>query len=72
MGIRVQVHTHPYEAFHSPTDDAFPILHKAGFLSLVIPNFAQGPVGFRDAYLTQILPDGSWKEQPIAAHLVVS
>src|SRR5262249_9375404 len=25
MGIRVQVHTHPQEAFHSPTDDEFPI-----------------------------------------------
>ena len=35
-GIRVQVHTHPNHAFHSPTDDAFPIIHTPGFLSLVI------------------------------------
>src|SRR4051812_32975161 len=41
-GIRVQVHTHPEEAFHSATDDAYPIVHSTGFLSLVIPNFAQG------------------------------
>ena len=58
MGIRVQVHTHPQEAFHSPTDDEFPIIHKPGFLSLVIPNFGLGPVGFRDAYLTEIQIDG--------------
>src|SRR5688572_12704446 len=26
MGVRVQVHTHPREAFHSQTDDAFPLI----------------------------------------------
>src|SRR4051812_484103 len=51
MGVRIQVHTHPFEAFHSQTDDAYPLLWDVGFLSLVIPNFAMGPVGFRDAYL---------------------
>ena len=70
MGIRVQVHTHPQEAFHSPTDDEFPIIHKPGFLSLVIPNFGLGPVGFRDAYLTEIQIDGELATgaHPLAAH----
>jgi hypothetical protein len=71
MGVRVQVHTHPSEAFHSSSDDAYPIIHRPGFLSLVIPNFAMGPVGFNDAYLTEIQPDGSWKEVPVASRLVV-
>jgi hypothetical protein len=53
LGVRIQVHTHPGEAFHSPTDDAFPIIHTVGFLSLVIPNFALGPVGFEEAFLTE-------------------
>lgn len=70
-GIRVQVHTHPMEAFHSSTDDAYPIIHSVGFLSLVIPNFAQGPVGFDDAYLAQIQGDGTWREVPIASHLEI-
>jgi hypothetical protein len=35
VGIRVQVHTHPFEAFHSATDDGYPIVHSPGFLSLV-------------------------------------
>jgi len=61
-GVRVQVHTHPREAFHSQSDDAFPIIHVPGFLSLVIPNFALGPVGFRGAYLTEIQPDGRWQQ----------
>lgn len=71
MGIRVQVHTHPGESFHSPTDDEFPIIHSIGFLSLVIPNFGLGPIGFEDAYLTKIQPDGRWQEVEIASHLVL-
>jgi hypothetical protein len=72
MGIRVQVHTHPQEAFHSPTDDEFPIIHKPGFLSLVIPNFGLGPVGFQDAYLTEIQADGTWQQVSILSRLVVT
>jgi hypothetical protein len=72
LGIRVQVHTHPSEAFHSPTDDAYPIIHTIGFLSLVIPNFALGPKGFKDAFLTEIQPDGRWREVAIAERLVVT
>lgn len=72
MGIRVQVHTHPQEAFHSPTDDEFPIIHRPGFLSLVIPNCGSGPVGFRDAYLTEIQDDGGWREVPIPTRLVLT
>lgn len=60
-GIRVQIHTHPREAFHSATDDQYPVIHTAGFLSLVIPNFGLGPVGFSGAYLTEIMPDGRWR-----------
>jgi len=71
-GIRVQVHTHPHEAFHSAVDDEFPIIHKAGFLSLVIPNFATGPVGFKDAYLTEIQQDGRWRQVEIASRLVLT
>jgi hypothetical protein len=71
LGVRVQAHTHPGAAFHSATDDAFPIIHTPGFLSLVIPNFALGPVGFQDAYLTEIQADGNWRQVPIEGRLVV-
>jgi hypothetical protein len=62
QGIRVQVHTHPHEAFHSSIDDEYPILQCAGFLSLVIPDFAQGPIGFERAYLAEMRSDGRWRE----------
>jgi hypothetical protein len=72
LGVRVQVHTHPREAFHSPTDDAFPIVHTIGFLSLVIPNFAVGPIGFADAFLTEIQVGGGWREVPIMERLILT
>lgn len=70
-GIRVQIHTHPGEAFHSATDDAYPIIHSVGFLSLVIPDFALGPVDFSHAYLTEIQPDGRWQQVSIESRLTV-
>lgn len=71
-GIRVQIHTHPYGAFHSAIDDAYPIIPSTGFLSLVIPRFAMGDIGFEGAYLTEIQDNGTWREVPIASRLEVT
>jgi hypothetical protein len=60
--IRVQVHTHGRSAFHSPTDDGYPIVQTPGFLSLVIPDFAMGPVGLDRAFLVELEDGGSWRE----------
>lgn len=38
--IAAQVHTHPSSAFHSGTDDHYPLVTLVGGLSLVIPDFA--------------------------------
>ena len=62
LGIRVQIHTHPGAAYHSSIDDAYPIIHSPGFLSLVIPNFGLGPIGFEAAFLAEINGKGSKKE----------
>src|SRR6185437_426765 len=58
--VHVQVHTHPTAAYHSPQDDAFALVHTPGYLSLVIPNFALGPVGFDHAFLAERTQNGSW------------
>jgi len=68
-GIRVQIHTHPGAAFHSPTDDEYPIIHTPGFLSLVVPRFGLGPVGFAGAFLAEIGLDGRWCEQRVESRL---
>lgn len=68
--VRVQVHTHRGEAFHSQTDDDYPLIQTAGFLSLVIPNFAMGAVGLADAFLVELQSDGRWHELEPARELV--
>lgn len=50
--IGVQVHSHPGDAFHSETDDTYPIATIEGSLSIVLPFFAR---------------DG-WKSSGIAAY----
>jgi hypothetical protein len=70
-GIRMQVHTHPLSAFHSPVDDRYPFIHTPGFLSLVIPNFGLSEIGFEGAYLTQIQADGRWCGVSIPEHIEV-
>jgi hypothetical protein len=35
-----QVHSHPTDAFHSETDDHYPLVTLTGALSLVVPYFA--------------------------------
>jgi len=71
MAVRVQVHSHPREAFHSKTDDEWPIVGTPGFLSLVVPNFGTGPIGFRGAFLAELSREGRWNRVEIAAHLEV-
>jgi hypothetical protein len=43
--LAVQVHSHPTEAYHSETDDSYPIVTARGGLSLVVPDF--GRAGLR-------------------------
>lgn len=71
LGVRVQVHTHPGLAYHSSIDDENPVVATPGFLSLVIPNFAQGPVGVEGAFLAQIDTSGKWHQVAIAEHVKV-
>jgi hypothetical protein len=37
--LGVQVHAHPGEAYHSQTDDTYPIVTELGALSIVAPEF---------------------------------
>lgn len=40
--LGAQVHSHPTHAYHSTTDDEFPMVTLVGALSIVIPDFAAG------------------------------
>jgi len=71
QGIRAQVHTHPGRAFHSITDDNWPIVSTPGFLSLVIPTFAQGPMGFEGAFLAELGSEGAWRQVPCLSRIAI-
>ena len=58
--VRVQVHTHPGRASHSEVDDGFALAPTAGFVSLVIPNFAVGTPGLAGSHVVVMKPDGTW------------
>lgn len=62
LAVRLQVHTHPFEAFHSATDDAYPIVATPGFYSLVLPRFGEEPQTLGDAYLARLEADGTFAE----------
>jgi len=70
-GVRLQVHTHPAEAFHSATDDEWPVVHMPGFLSLVIPNFAKGEPGLEGCHLAELQEGGRWSAVDAAAKIEV-
>ncbi len=60
MQLIAQLHAHPGEAYHSGTDDAYPIMAQAGGLSLVLPDFAVRPFDVRDLAAYRLLPGRGW------------
>lgn len=69
--IRAQIHTHPGEAFHSATDDQWPIVSTEGFVSLVVPNFARGSIDLTQIWAGILDKDGVWKQVPTTSILEV-
>jgi hypothetical protein len=59
--LAVQVHAHPTDAFHSNTDDAYPIVTAEGSLSIVAPDFCRDGL-LSDATVAYRLRKGRWRE----------
>ncbi|MFL6435983.1 MAG: hypothetical protein ACJ71Q_00255 [Terriglobales bacterium] len=69
--VKAQVHTHPCEAFHSVTDDQWPIVSQAGFVSIVIPNFAAQEPSLQGAWIGRLQADGTWQQLVSAGEAVL-
>ncbi len=69
--VKVQVHTHPRGAFHSVTDDQWPIVSQAGFVSIVIPDFAAGEPSLDKAWVGCLQADGEWRRLKSATEAVI-
>jgi Prokaryotic homologs of the JAB domain len=66
LAVVAQLHSHPGRAYHSDTDDAFPIATAAGCLSLVIPDFASQPFALARCAVYRLSTTGRWLEVPAA------
>lgn len=60
--LGAQVHAHPTDAYHSDTDDAFPIVTTLGGLSLVVPDFCRAGLFPKSAAFRLSL--NGWSEDP--------
>lgn len=60
--LGVQVHSHPREAYHSTTDDTFPIVTALGALSIVTPEFCRRGL-FAPGYAAYRLGRRGWSPQ---------
>ena len=60
--LLAQIHTHPREAFHSFIDDTHPISHRIGFVSIVIPDFAQNVNLLSECMILEYLGMAMWNE----------
>ena len=60
LTLIAQVHSHPGAAYHSTTDDEYPIVTKTGSLSIVVPNFAARSFNLNDCAVFRLLPPRGW------------
>lgn len=57
-----QIHSHPTDAYHSETDDAYPIVTTLGGISIVVPDFAQRPFMLEECAVYRLMPGEGWIE----------
>jgi hypothetical protein len=62
--LGAQIHAHPRKAFHSATDDTYPIVTTLGGLSLVAANFCRRGLPHRSSAAYRLTTDG-WTATPL-------
>lgn len=60
MSLIAQIHSHPTEAYHSSTDDRYPIVDTYGGVSIVVPYFAQGKMSIYDWAIYRLSLSKAW------------
>lgn len=65
FSIIAQIHSHPNEAYHSETDNQFPIVATIGGISIVVPRFASDPMDIYNWAVYRLSSQNTWKKQSI-------
>jgi hypothetical protein len=61
LALAGQVHSHPTDAYHSDTDDAYPLMTLTGGLSGVVPDFGHGGRNRLDEWAWyRLIGPGEW------------
>lgn len=60
LELIAQLHSHPNEAYHSETDDRYPIATRAGALSIVVPNFARATFAIESSAVFRLSARSEW------------
>lgn len=67
-----QIHAHPTDAYHSPSDDQLALIKLPGGLSIVVPDFAAGPLHPRHWSVNQLGEDGVWRRRRWRARVAIT
>lgn len=60
--LMIQIHSHPTEAYHSETDNRYPIVAQHGGISIVVPNFGFDPFSLESWAAYQLSSSALWEE----------
>ena len=61
LSLDVRLHSHKFSGTHSETDEASPLTGQAGFLSLVISNYASNTSPIKRLSAYEYLGAGAWR-----------
>ncbi len=62
MSLMAQIHSHPSRAYHSSTDDAYPIVATVGGISIVVPDFASRAIDIATWAVFRLSQTKGWVE----------
>jgi hypothetical protein len=68
--LAVQIHCHPDKAYHSETDDEFPIVTQLGGASVVVPKFCRHGLLQPGTMVYRLTHEG-WAPSPDPAHEII-
>lgn len=63
LSIIAQIHSHPSKAYHSDTDDKYPIVTTIGGISIVVPDFGFGQISVSAWAVYRLNTNRIWIEQ---------
>jgi hypothetical protein len=62
--LAAQIHAHPGQAYHSGADDQLALVRLPGALSIVVPDFAAGPLREKRWSVHRRDEEGRWRPLP--------